>query len=98
MSALAATLIPIKGAALIERRQARSCPADLRSVAGHLRIDTVRRAAAKSAIRRALMASQVRNGHRTGLIVVSNSPTKPTSSPDSDKRRAISNAASPPEE
>src|SRR2546430_6167778 len=98
MSALAATLIPVKGESLTERRHARSCSTDLRSVAGHLRIDTARRAAAESALRRALVASQGCNGHRPGPIVVSNNPTKPTSSPHPDQRRAISNPASPPEE
>src|SRR5262245_60086556 len=98
MSALAATLIPITRAALTERRHARSCPADLRSVADQVRIDEGRKAAARSAIRRAPIESQVRSGHRTGLILVSKSPTRPTASPDSDKRRAISKAASPPEE
>ena len=81
-----------------DRRHARSRSADLRSVADHVRIGMARNAAARSAKRRAMMASQVRSGHRTGLIVVSKSPTRPTSSPDSDKRRAISNATSPPEE
>src|SRR5262245_16406089 len=75
ISALAATRMPLDGAAPREERHARKPSAALRSAAGH-----------------------VRNGHRTGLIIVSNSPTRPTSSPASDKRRAISNATSPPEE
>src|SRR5262245_60640614 len=98
MSALAATLMPIEGAERIERRHARNCSADLRSTAGHVRIDEARKPAARNAIRREVMEAQARRGHRTGLIVVSKSATRPTSSPDSDRRRAISNAASPPEE
>src|SRR4030095_11528297 len=97
MSALAATLIPIEDTALRERRHARSCSMDLRSVAGQGRIDGARRAVARRATRGAPMASQVRTGHRTGLIVVSKSPTRPTSSPDSDKRRALATDKRPPE-
>jgi len=98
MSARAVTLIAIEGAAPRAPRHARSRSADLRSAADHVRFGVARNAAAKSAVRRAMMERQARSGHRTGLIVVSNIPTKPTSSPDSDRRRAISNATSPPED
>jgi len=98
MSALAATRIPSEGAGPTQDRHAHSCTVDVRSLASHVRIDKARKAAPRSAIRRAPSANQVSSRHRIGLIVVSNSPTKPTSSPDSDKHLAISNAASPPDE
>src|SRR5215831_21004881 len=98
MRALAATLIPVKGAALMDKRHARRRWTDWRNVAGQVRIDEAPNAVARLDIRRAPMASHVRNGHRTGLIVVSKRPTRLTSLPDSDRRRAISNATSPPDE
>src|SRR5439155_16461214 len=96
MRALAATLIAIEGAAPRVPCHERSRPADLRTLAGQVRIGVARKAAAMTAMRRAMMESQARSGHRIGLIVVSKSPTRPTSSPDSDRRRAISNATIPP--
>src|SRR6266496_2833874 len=98
MRALAVTLIAIEGAAPSVPRHARSRSADLGSTAGQVRIGVAHKAAARLAMRRAIMESQARSGHRTGLILVSKSPTKPTSSPDADRRLAISNATSPPEE
>ena len=45
MSALAAALMPIDGAPLIERRHPRRCSPDLRSTSGQVRIETARNAA-----------------------------------------------------
>jgi hypothetical protein len=54
--------------------------------------------AAKCTIRRRTMESHERNGHLSGLIIVSKRLTRATSSPDSRSRRAISKATSPPKE
>jgi hypothetical protein len=79
-------------------RHARRHSVDRRAMATHAPAGIASDAAARRAMSRTPTENQARGDHRTGLILVSNSPTSPTSSPDAERRRAISSATSPPDE